>query len=136
MITKILVTYELSINDLGEIIETKVLSTNTTTQDVTPKVLLLSNQLKLNDYAIALLGIQKGDLVDIRYDQQGPLIGKASNFNIQSGNKLTSSGTVSFKGSQNEELSKFGKEFTLEKTSEGIYRLLSINNNPFTFKNI
>lgn len=134
MNTKIIVSYELTIDETGAIIDTQLLSKTTTTINTVPKVTLTKNKLKLNDYALACLGVNKGNLIDIRYDDNGPLIGKASDFNIQSGNKITAAGTVSFRGEQNEVLSKYGEEFTLIKQDDGTFRLSPINNNPFTFK--
>lgn len=121
------ITYESSIDtNTGEILETKIVSKSEPKQvsskkskieDTTPKLYLEENKYKLNSAAVELLGANPDDKIDIKYEQAKngtfPVIGLDDNFGTHSGNRLTKSNTVAFRGSKNEELSKFGKEFTI-----------------------
>lgn len=136
------ITYELSIDtETGEIVGTKIVSkkeeNNTTPkkvnrkktqeEDSEPKVYLEENKIKLNSAALELLGVEAGDKLDVQYDKNNsPLIGTPEAFGSpKSGNKLTKSGTIAFRGNKNEELAKWGNEFTLVDRGNEIYGLVN-----------
>lgn len=120
------ITYESTIDtDTGEILDTIILSKSNPVSkkskvkdnETTPKLYLEENKYRLNCAAVELMGVQPDDKLDIKYEESGnksfPIIGSDECFGTHSGNRLTQSLTVAFRGSKNIELSKFGKEFTI-----------------------
>ena len=77
------------------------------------------------------MGISPGDKLDIKYDDgkngSVPIIGTDEAFGTKGGNKLTKSNTIACRGSKNEELSKYGKEFVLavHPSKSGLFVLTS-----------
>lgn len=127
-------TYEMSVNtDTGEILETKLINREVDTSDIKspksskkkvmqdeesiPKLVLESNKYRLNNAAVELMRLTEDSKLNIRYEQRKngdvPLIGTDEAFGIKNGNKISKSNTVACRGSKNEELSKYGTEFTL-----------------------
>ena len=94
------------------------------------KLQLLDNKYELNGSAINLLGISVGDRVDIKYQMvdgiKYPIIGSSNAWKSASGNKLTKSSTVSYRGIANQMLADYGDEFTFSewKNHEGLYVLI------------
>ena len=86
-------------------------------------IILEENKLVLNNKAVLDLGIteeNRGDIrVNIRYEKKGkvtfPIIGTDYSFDEEgSGNKITKSNTVAYKGKANTILSEYGTSFKLE----------------------
>ena len=92
--------------------------------------------IKLNDDALMLLHAVAGDRISVQYwnvDKETtiPLIAKAEKFtDKQDGNKLTKSGTVSFKGEQHDVLTIYGTHFKMEEWKDGIFKLIPITESP------
>ena len=140
-------TYEMSVDtETGEVLETKLIdrsvnkpvkamkaTANEAVQDddKEPKLYLEDNKCRLNSKAISLMGISPGDKLDIKYDEgkngSVPIIGTDEAFGTKGGNKLTKSNTIACRGSKNEELSKYGKEFVLAEhpSKAGLFVLTS-----------
>lgn len=82
-----------------------------------PTLTLEDNKYCLNQAAADLMGVEPDCKLDIKYEKRGkdsiPVIGTDEAWKTKGGNKLTKSLTVACRGSKNEELSKFGHEFTL-----------------------
>lgn len=94
-----------------------------------PIITLDSNKLILTQGAVDLLQVCAGCRVDIKYKKKDkkavPIIGTDAAFGTKSGNKLTKSNTVSYRGAANEKLSAYGTTFKLEPTEDkGIYYLV------------
>lgn len=94
-----------------------------------PIVTLDSNKLILTQGAIDLLQVCEDCRIDIKYEKKDkkavPIIGTDSAFGTKSGNRLTKSNTVSYRGAANEKLATYGTIFKLEPTSnKGIYYLV------------
>lgn len=122
-------TYELTVDtDTGEVLETKLLSKDTSkpkannqakneVNDGEPKLILEENKYRLTNSAIKLLQLEDTDKIAIKYESRKngsvPVIGSNRAFGISSGNKLTKSNTVACRGSNHDELAKYGTEFTL-----------------------
>lgn len=148
-------TYEMSVDtETGEVLETRLIDrsinkpvksikiiANEAIQydDKEPKLYLEDNKCKLNPSAISLLGINIGDKLDIKYEDCNgksiPLIGTDEAFGTKGGTKVTKSGTFSYRGSKNDLLSKYGKEFTITKhlTKDRIF-ILNSDNKPKQLK--
>lgn len=144
-------TYEMSINtDTGEVLETRLVDRNVNKPDnkssksvskkkvvenTEPKLFLEDNKFRLNSAALKLMGIDAGSgaKLDIKYENNKgrsiPVLGADEAFGTKGGNKLTKTGTVAFRGNKNEELSKYGNEFTLVayEAKPGLFILSSGN---------
>lgn len=100
-----------------------------------PQVVLEDNKYIFNAAAVELMGIEPEERIDIKYEKKGkkfiPIIGTSESFGTKSGNKLTKSYSVSYRGKANETLQEYGNLFTLEThpEKEGIYYLIG-NNAP------
>lgn len=94
-----------------------------------PILTLEDNKYCLTQAAVDLMGVEPDCKLDIKYEKRGketiPVIGSDEVWKTKGGNKLTKSLTVACRGSKNEELSKFGKEFTLipHDKKEGLFIL-------------
>ena len=117
-------------------VDTKKTTTKSTTSKSSSKVdsnpepliTLDPNKLILTQGAVDLLNICPDCRVDIKYKKQGkttvPIIGTDAVFGTKSGNKLTKTNTVSYRGAANEKLSSYGTVFKLEPTEDaGIFYL-------------
>ena len=94
-----------------------------------PIITLDSNKLILTQGAVDLLQVCADCRVDIKYKKKDkkavPIIGTDAAFGTKSGNKLTKSNTVSYRGAANEKLSAYGTTFKLEPSEDkGIYYLV------------
>lgn len=136
---KVSLEYLLKIDsETGEILETKLLNkkeeklpnkTSSVSKKTkvdngeTPKAILESNKLCLNDAAVSLMGVSPEDKIDVKYDKDVPIIG----IDEHKGNKLTKSNTISFRGKKNEELAKYGSSFIVKEhpNKEGLFILES-----------
>lgn len=97
------------------------------------------NKLQLSKEAVNKLQVSVGDRISINYWNESstltyPIISKADVFEDGSdGCLLKKSNTVSFRGSQNDTLLKFGKAFSFEewtdktgKVKEGVFKLIPV----------
>lgn len=95
-----------------------------------PTVEVKENKLVISPKAIGMIGCITGDRITIQYFQESPtvtfpIIGLSSVFaDPDSGNKLTKSNTVSFKGFQRKVLIQYGTEFVLEPFQEGMFKMV------------
>lgn len=93
-----------------------------------PIVTLADNKLSLTTGAMDLLKVAADSKVAVKYNKDGkPIIGSDEAFGTKTGNRVTKSNTISFKGDKYDRLVAFGTEFKLESTdTEGIF--LMVNN--------
>ena len=134
--------YEMSVDtSTGEILETKLLSKKVDTEEAapkksvegSPKLVLESNKYVLTDSAMALMGVHPDDKLEIKYESSKelgkvPIIGTIEAFGLKGGgNKISKSNSVSFRGSKNEELTKYGTEFDIipHPSKDGLFILKS-----------
>ena len=88
--------------------------------DSIPYVELQKNKLCINESAKILLNAEAGDRISINYwtvnnQYTFPVIAKSEVFDSGlDGNKLTKSNTISYRGVQNEVLSKYGNLFIIK----------------------
>lgn len=88
------------------------------------------NRIVFNNKAFDDMGLEAGQRVVIKYKEENkkmiPIIGTDESFDEEgTGNKLTKSQTISFKGNQNTVLAEFGTEFTIKEDGDGIWKLIS-----------
>lgn len=122
--TKFSVTliYENVLNPVTQEVKTTLLEK--TIKDVTPKqnvpnehpqLFLTENKCQLNQKAIELTNFLIGDLIDIRYADNGingnvvPVIGNINVFDDKGGIKLMPSLSFTYKGKKNKDLSQYSK---------------------------
>lgn len=111
-------------------------------KEIDPIVEIKENKLVLSPKAISMLQSVHGDRISINYVQNGneltfPIIGKSSVFADQdSGNRLTKSNTVSFRGFQRDLLLKYGNIFILEEFRDNIFRLVPKVENHFDIQKV
>lgn len=142
---KVTFEYEMEIDpETGEILNTVLVNTSRVGTDPTEKksprkpkkgessdpiLTLEDNKYCLNTAAVNLMDVEPDCKLDIKYEKRGkttvPVIGTDEAFGTKQGNKLTKSFTVACRGSKNEELSKYGKEFILvpHESKNGIFVL-------------
>ena len=88
-------------------------------------VTLESNKLIFNNKAVSEMEIEYEDRIVIKYEKIGkenlPIVGKDLAFDEEgSGNKVTKSNSVSYRGKVNTILSEYGTEFELVPYKDGI----------------
>lgn len=93
-------------------------------------ITLESNKLVFNNRAVSDMELNYEDRIVIKWKQEGkvmvPIIGKDTSFGEEgTGNKVTKTNTVTYKGKANTVLAERGSTFTLEKYSENIWKLVS-----------
>lgn len=120
---------EISVDTIATKARTTKAATAKVDSNPDPIITLDPNKLVLTQGAVDFLQICADCRVDIKYKKKDkravPIIGTDAAFGTKSGNKLTKSNTVSYRGAANEKLSAFGTTFKLEPTEDkGIYYLV------------
>ena len=100
------------------------------------------NKLVLNNRCADTMGVKTDDRIIIKYEKIGktrvPVIGTDTSWDEEgSGNRLTKSNTVAYRGKANTILAEYGTNFTLEAYKDGLWKLVSsesINKDPKTFE--
>lgn len=97
-----------------------------------PLITREESKLVFNNKAVLDMNIQPADRIVIKWEkvkgtkQVFPIIGKDEAFDEEgSGNKVTKTFTVGYKGNQNIILAELGSEFTIEPYNIGIWKLIS-----------
>jgi hypothetical protein len=116
-------------DDLPKAKKTSSKTTKKADEDPEPKVTLEDNKYSLNTAAPTLLGVEADDRIDIKFEKREkgrvPVIGNNVYFGTQGGNRLTKSGTVSYRGKNHDLLEEYGTVFTLKATDkEGIFEMI------------
>ena len=115
--------------DLPKAKKTSSKATKKADDDPEPKITLEDNKYCLNNAALELLGVEADDRIDIKFEKRGkvriPVIGNNVSFGTQGGNRLTKSGTVSYRGKNHDLLAEYGTIFSFKETDkEGIFELV------------
>ena len=147
-ITKITITTELVDEETGEVFkdtremkDDSIKKPRATTSKASSKsddrkepiLTLEDNKYILSAGAVAALGVEAGDKIDIKFQKVDnkmiPVIGTNDTFGTKAGNKLTKSNTVSYRGKSNDELKIYGDIFTLVEhpTAVGLFILKGEN---------
>lgn len=94
------------------------------------RIILEENKLIINNKAQLDMGLNVGDRILVIWNKEGrlllPYIGTDEMLEQEGGNKLTKSGTVSYRGKQNAVLADYGTEFTIKLEKEK-WRLIPLN---------
>ena len=113
--------------------EKKVKKVKTESTDK-PEVVLKDNKLVFNQTAVDLIEANPGDRICINYNQEAsgefvPIIGTDKNMGDSvSGNKLTKSLTLSYKGKQSDLLKQYGSDFELVLIPDTLTAILKDKN--------
>lgn len=99
---------------------------------------LQATKLLLSNNCISKLNAVVGDKISVQYwtvnnQETFPLIGKAECFtDKENGNKLSKTGSVSFRGNQQKTLSNYGQQFKIEEFDkiDGAFKLVKIEDTP------
>lgn len=95
-----------------------------------PDIVVEENRLLISPSALATMDVKADDRISIQYWNEGigsafPIIGKAQVFTSKlDGNRVSKTGTVSFRGEKRATLLEFGDSFNLEPFKEGIWKLI------------
>jgi len=123
--------------------EVKKKTTTTRKKDVVKeledRVLIVREEGKLifNNRAMTDMNLEAGDRIVIKYEQGDkklfPVIGTDLAFNEEgTGNKMTKSQTISYKGNQNMVLAEFGDEFYIKEYQDNIWKLIAVGETKVT----
>lgn len=104
-------------------------------------ITLEETKLVFNNKAVADMELEPEDRIILVYEQEKkskkliPVIGTDIAFDKEgSGNRLTKSFTVGYKGKQNAVLAEFGTEFALEPYGDGLWKMVSTDPNAKTIE--
>jgi hypothetical protein len=135
-----IVSYSTSLNGVAE--KTKTTTTRKSLSkkkdDGTESFLVREeNKLSLSQKLVEMLGAEPDDRIAINYEKDDinkitfPVIGLSYAFGgKESGNKLTKSNTVAYRGNSNSTLAEFGTRFTIEpygNLKPNIFKLIGDN---------
>ena len=129
MIKKIVITLLID-TETGKV--DKTFEMTDTESVTTPQLYLYKNKCTLNEPAMKLLNVKRGDEVVVVYDNVNgnhvPVIGKIKAFGIEKGSKITGTNSFSLRGIKNEMLLDHGDKFdiTPHETKEGVFVLTAI----------
>lgn len=107
----------------------KKISKVVTNESSEPTLTLLDNKYCLNKAAVELMSIEPDCKLEIKYEKSGKTTIPIIMINENSGNRLTKSFTVSYRGNKNSELLKYGSEFILcpHENESGVFYLKNKN---------
>lgn len=137
VVTKLLLTIETDVEtgDIKllnrEVINDDIVKKKSTSSKIEenpePIVRLVDNKLTLTTGAMELLKVSPDDKVAVKYNKENkPIIGSDESFGTKTGNRVTKSNTVSFKGDKYDRLAAFGTEFKLKPAdNEGIFLMVN-----------
>ena len=115
---------------LGDFKEVKKTSTTTRTrkpkdEDPIAKITLLDNKLQLNKAAVEMTGYEPEMKIDVKFEKKGRKITPVLCPDDKTGNRLTKTYTISFRGSRHDNLIEYGTVFELTpyEEKEGFFKL-------------
>lgn len=94
-------------------------------EDPVAKITLLDNKIQLNAAAVAMTGFEPEMKIDVKFEKKGRNITPVITQDDKSGNRLTKTYTVSFRGSRHDNLAEYGTVFELTpyEGKEGFFKL-------------
>ena len=103
---------------LGDFKDVKKASTGTRTRkpkdtDPVAKITLLDNKLQLNAAAVEMTGFEPEMKIDVKFEKKGRVTTPVLCHDDKTGNRLTKTYTVSFRGSRHDNLAEYGTVFEL-----------------------
>lgn len=113
---------------LGDFKETKKSSSRTRKpKDTDPvaKITLLDNKIQLNAAAVEMTGFEPEMKIDVKFEKKGRVVTPVLCQDSKTGNRLTKTYTVSFRGSRHDNLAEYGTIFELipYEDKDGYFKL-------------
>ena len=110
-----LITREATLGDFKEV--TKKATTTRTRkpkdEDPVAKITLLDNKIQLNAAAVAMTGFEPEMKIDVKFQKKGRVTIPVLCHDDKTGNRLTKTYTISFRGSRHDNLAEYGTVFEL-----------------------
>ena len=93
--------------------------------DTEPKIYLEDNKIRLNNKAIELTGFEPEMKIDVKFEKKGKVVTPVLCQDSKTGNRLTKTYTISFRGSRHDNLAEHGDIFELipYPDKEGYFKL-------------
>lgn len=115
-----------------------------TTLEEKPMITLETNKYQFNNRAVSDMELAWEDRIVIKYEKLDgakiptPIIGKDEAFDEQgTGNKLTKTNSVAYRGKANTILAEYGTEFELVPFKAGRWKLVSVSGGkPITYEEV
>jgi hypothetical protein len=93
--------------------------------DTEPKIYLEDNKIRLNNKAVELTGFEPEMKIDVKFEKKGRIVTPVLCQDSKTGNRLTKTYTISFRGSRHDNLAEHGDIFELipYPDKEGYFKL-------------
>ena len=110
-----LFTKEATFGDFKEVTKKATTRTKKIKDDGDPvaKITLLDNKIQFNKAAIDLTGFEPEMKIDVKFEKKGRVVTPVLCQDSKTGNKLTKTYTISFRGSRHDNLAEHGDIFEL-----------------------
>jgi len=122
-----LFTKEATFGDFKEVTKKATTRTKKIKDDGDPvaKITLLDNKIQFNKAAIDLTGFEPEMKIDIKFEKKGRIVTPVLCQDSKTGNRLTKTYTISFRGSRHDNLAEHGDIFELipYPDKEGYFKL-------------
>lgn len=122
-----LFTREATLGDFKEVTKKATTRTKKIKDDGDPvsKIILLDNKIQFNKAAIDLTGFEPEMKIDIKFEKKGRIVTPVLCQDSKTGNRLTKTYTISFRGSRHDNLAEHGDIFELipYPDKEGYFKL-------------
>ena len=122
-----LFTKEATFGDFKEVTKKATTRTKKIKDDGDPvsKIILLDNKIQFNKAAIDLTGFEPEMKIDVKFEKKGRIVTPVLCQDSKTGNRLTKTYTISFRGSRHDNLAEHGDIFELipYPDKEGYFKL-------------
>lgn len=122
-----LFTREATLGDFKEVTKKATTRTKKIKDDGDPvaKITLLDNKIQFNKAAIDLTGFEPEMKIDVKFEKKGRIVTPVLCQDSKTGNRLTKTYTISFRGSRHDNLAEHGDIFELipYPDKEGYFKL-------------
>lgn len=111
-----LITREATLGDFKEVKKSSSGTTRTRKpkdEDPVAKITLLDNKLQLNNAAVQMTGFEPEMKIDVKFEKKGRTMTPVLCQDDKTGNRLTKTYTISFRGSRHDNLIEYGTVFEL-----------------------
>ena len=121
-----IITREATLGDFKEVKKTTgTRAKKPKDEDPVAKITLLDNKIQLNAAAVAMTGYEPEMKIDVKFEKKGRSMTPVLCHDDKTGNRLTKTYTVSFRGSRHDNLAEYGTVFELipYEEKEGCFKL-------------
>lgn len=122
-----IITREATLGDFKEVKKTSSGTRTKKPKDTDPiaKITLLDNKIQFNAAAVEMTGFEPEMKIDVKFEKKGRNITPVLCKDDKTGNRLTKTYTISFRGSRHDNLVEYGNIFELTpyEGKEGYFKL-------------